>query len=114
MCEGTYTFASAGFHSASVVIRDASTGAVTTAQTPDIPVVDPLSVSMTAEAADCGLVISYQTTITGGSGGHTLIRVEPTENVVTLGRLPRSGTVEVSAPGSYTLRAFHSSDGCGS
>jgi hypothetical protein len=106
-CAGTHEFPAAGRYGGTVVVRDTSTGAIGTKTTPKIPVVDPLSMTITAEAPNCGLTISYVTTIAGGRGGHTNILFSPFENVLTQGPWPRSGTVEVSASGTYEVGAVH-------
>jgi hypothetical protein len=106
-CAGTHEFPGPGFQGGTVVVRDTDTGATATISTPKILVVDPISLSIVAEAPKCGLSISYATTKTGGrTGGHTGILFAPFENIVTPGPWPPSGTVEVSAPGTYQVRVL--------
>jgi hypothetical protein len=106
-CAGTHEFPGPGFQGGMVTVRDTSTGATATVTTPKILVVDPISLSVTAEAPKCGLSISYVTTKTGGrTGGHTGVLFSPFENVITPGPWPPSGTVEVSAPGTYEVRVL--------
>lgn len=106
-CAGMHEFPEAGRFGGTVVVRDTATGAIGTKTTLQISVVDPLFITVTAEAPKCGLTISYVTTITGGRGGHTNMLFRPAENVLTEGPWPREGTVEVSAPGTYEVEAVH-------
>jgi hypothetical protein len=71
-------------------------------------VVDPLSLEVTAEAPPCGLSFSYTVTKTGGrTGSFTFLGILPWETVITPGPYPtQSGTIEVSAPGTYTVTVY--------
>jgi uncharacterized protein CbrC (UPF0167 family) len=106
-CAGSHTFASSGFHGASVIVTDASSGANTVASTPEVPVYDALAIDVVAVAPSCGLVFDLTTTKTGGfGGGMYFVAVEPWQDVVTPDPLPASGTIEVASAGTYSITVY--------
>jgi len=109
-CGGNYTFSAPGFHGAEVTVTESDTGAAGTDTVAPRPIWDVLAIELVATAPSCGLSFDYAITKTGGkpTGGLNFLSVTPWENVVD----PPSpggtntGTVQVTAPGTYTVTAY--------
>lgn len=104
-CAGQHPWAVAGEHTATVRVRQRSTGGVGEDTPRPTRVFDPLQVVVEARAPDCGLRFEYMATRVGGRdlgflGGGS---ISPWETVVTPGPYPASGAIEVSAPGTYVV-----------
>jgi hypothetical protein len=104
-CVGQHTFASPGFHTATVVVTEVGTGATGTAQSGNVPIWDALTIDVVAEAPACGLWFTYATTKSGGkpTGGQNFASLQPWENVLTPGPWSGDEAIEVSAPGTYVI-----------
>jgi hypothetical protein len=103
-CGGMHTWAVAGEHTATVRVRQLSTGGVGEDAAGPTRVFDPLQVLVEARAPDCGLRFEYVATRVGGRGSGFLGgSVTPWETVLTPGPYPASGSIEVSAPGTYVV-----------
>ena len=116
-----HEFSSTGYHSGHVVITRIETGASVSITTHPILVFDAMVVEVVAEAPECGLSFQYTATRTGGKEGSWDwdATIEPAQNLLTPPcdpdnelscpdgvvdqRYLRSETIEVSAPGTYTL-----------
>jgi hypothetical protein len=103
-CVGTHVVSFSGVQNATVVVTDPDSGAQSTITSGSTNVRDSAMLVLTAEAPECGLSFSYETTLTGG-GGHLEwgVSITPFENVITPRPWPRSGTIDVSAPGTYEI-----------
>jgi hypothetical protein len=104
-CAGVHSFAMAGLHSASVLVRQRSTDAQVIL-TGTHTVYDAIQVRVEASAPECGLSFEYTVTKSGGLPGFGWQNgsITPEESVVTPGPYGASGVIEVSAPGTYLLQ----------
>ncbi|HEY6557568.1 MAG TPA: hypothetical protein VI072_09855 [Polyangiaceae bacterium] len=103
-CAGKHAWAVAGEHTATVRVRQRSTGGVGEDTPRPTRVFDPLQVVVEARAPDCGLSFEYVATRVGGRDlGFLGGSVTPWETVLTPGPYPASGAIEVSAPGTYLV-----------
>jgi hypothetical protein len=108
-CAGNYTFSAPGFHTARVTVTETASGATGSDTIAPRPIWDELAVQIEAVAPACGLSFSYTITKTGGkpSGGINYLSISPHENVLTSPEPgTNGGTIEVSAPGTYVVRAY--------
>lgn len=105
-CVTQHAFEIGGEHFVNVYVEDLATGAVFNREQRIF--VDPVSnVTLDVSAPACGLSLSYLAA--SSEGGEGFVEVTPGESVIGHDPQARQATLEVSAPGTYTVR-FHVED----
>ena len=101
-CAGSHTFATGGFHDYVLEVRDLDNGAVERTEGRRY-IEHPLLVTFEARAPECGLEVSYEGTV--NVSAFAIVHITPAENVVgDADSNARSGTFQVTQPGTYQVR----------
>jgi hypothetical protein len=103
-CIGSHTFADGGFHDYVLEIRDLDSGAVLREEGRRY-IEYPLLATFEATAPACGLEVSYAGTV--NVSAFSITHISPAENVVgDAFAHVRTGTFQVTQPGTYNLRFY--------
>jgi hypothetical protein len=104
-CHGTHVFTQAGLVGGTVLMAHPLYGLVVEVVATPTQLHDPVAIDLEVSAPGCGLTIDYAVSVSGGSVGK-LVRtvVEPVADVLGQDITLLEQTVEVAAPGTYTVR----------
>jgi hypothetical protein len=105
-CAGEKLFADApAEHSATVVVRDSTTGAVTTVTAPTVLAIEELYIDTFGDSNAC-LELSYSTNRQYGYGAATYsVDIQPAANVLSPAPWAEDESgIQVSAPGVYRVQ----------
>lgn len=104
-CDGTHVFTQAGLVGGTVLMAHPLYGLIAEVEATPTQLHDPVAIDLEASAPPCGLTIDYTVSVSGGSiGKFVRTVVEPVADVLGQDITLLEQTVEVAAPGTYTVR----------